>query len=179
MDKKISIVDDGITPSLFCTRPFDNEGSPSRRINVIDKGILKNFLYDNYYSKLARRESTGNAYRSVVTLPKISPNNILIKPGKFRDIISEADKAIYVRGMLGLHTMNESTGDFSLGVIEGHYVENGQIMYPVKDAMIAGNFFDMMNDISAIGKDVRHSLEVSGGCYLPEMMFDRIRVIGK
>ncbi|MFH0798291.1 MAG: TldD/PmbA family protein [Candidatus Woesearchaeota archaeon] len=179
MDGKISIVDDAITPGLFCTRPFDSEGSPSRNIKVIDKGVLKNFLYDSYYSKLAERESTGNAYRNAVTLPKISPNNIIIEPGKVKDIISEADKALYVRGMLGLHTMNEATGDFSLGVIEGHYVENGQIRYPVKDVMIAGNFFELMNGISAIGKEVKHSLEVSGGCYLPEMMFDRIKVIGK
>lgn len=179
MDRKITIIDDAITPELFCTRPFDSEGSPSRSVKVIGKGVLKGFLYDDYYAKLAKKESTGNAYRNAVTLPKISPNNIIIEPGKVKDVISEADKAIYVRSMLGLHTMNESTGDFSLGVVEGHYVEKGQIKYPVKDAMIAGNFFELMNGVSAIGKDVKHSLEVSGGCYLPEIMFNRIKVIGK
>lgn len=176
-DEKLTITDDAVTPNLFCTRPFDNEGTPSQSLKVIEKGVLKNVLYDNYYAKLANKESTGNAYRKVASTPRIAPNNILIEKGN-NDVIKEADKAIYVRTMLGTHTMNDATGDFSLGVMEGHYIEKGEIKHPVKDSMIAGNFFEVMNSVQAIGKEIEHSLSVSGGCYLPEILFKKIKVIG-
>jgi PmbA protein len=177
-DDKITITDDALTKGLFCTRPFDKEGTKSQKFNVIENGVFKNALYDNYYGKLVGKKSTGNAQRSVVSLPSILPNNIVIKAGNVKDVLNDVDKAIYVRGMLGVHTMNEATGDFSVGVMEGHYVEKGKLKYAVKDTMIAGNFFDLMNNVVSVGKKIEHSLDVSGGCYMPEILFKNVKVIG-
>ncbi|MEA3378136.1 MAG: TldD/PmbA family protein [Nanoarchaeota archaeon] len=177
-DKNLTIIDDGISENLLCSRSFDDEGTPSQKFKVIENGILKNILYDNQHAQKDNTKSTSNAQRDVQSLPSILPNNIIIKSGASKDIINEIDKGIYIRNLLGVHTMNEATGDFSLGITEGFYIENGEIKHPIKGTMIAGNFFKIMNNVEALTKEKKHSLSVSGGCYFPEILFKKIKIIG-
>jgi PmbA protein len=106
------------------------------------------------------------------------PNNVVVAKGK-GDVLHSVKKGLYVRSLLGVHTMNEATGDFSLGIVEGFYVEDGEVKHAVKDAMVAGNFFDMMNNVQELGAKLEHSLDISGGCYMPEMLFEKLKVVGK
>lgn len=177
-DEKITIVDDATNPKLFASRPFDSEGTKSRKFKVVDKGVFVQPLYNEYYARINNTTSTGNAYRTPTTSPTIMPNNIIIKKGK-SDVLKETKKAIFVRSVLGTHTMNEVTGDFSLGVMEGYMVENGEVKHALSDIMIAGNFFDMMKDVGEVDKKLEHSLNVSGGCYFPRILFNKIKVVGK
>jgi len=178
-DEKVSIVDDAITPELFCTQSFDDEGTPSQRNNIIKKGVLKGFLYDSYTALKEGRKSTGNAARGIATVPYIVPNNVLMKPGKKESLIEEINKGVYVKSLLGCHTVNSTTGNFSLGILEGFYIENGEVKYPLKNAMISGNFFELMKGIVEIGKKVEHAFVGVGGYYLPSVLFEKVKVIGK
>ncbi len=176
-DKKFNIIDDGMTRGLFCTRSFDCEGIPSKKTLIVKNGVLKNFIYNTYTANKEGKESTSNAYRTVETLPIIDCNNFIIKPGKKR-LLDEIDKGLYVRGLIGTHTINTATGDFSLGVLEGYYVEKGEIKFPVKNVMIVGNFFDMIKDVE-LGKSIEHCFCGTGGFYVPELFVPKIKVVGK
>jgi|SRR3989344_626990 len=174
-DKKLTIVDDGTTKGLLNTTPYDDEGKVTKNNIIVKKGILKNFLYDSYNGYLVGKKSTGNCSRSFNSMPNISPNNIIMEKGKSKDILSEVKEGLYVRSLIGTHTMDTTTGDFSLGVMEGHYIKNGEIKNAVIDCMIAGNFFKLMKDIKAMNNKLEHS----SGYYVPKILFNKIKVIGK
>ena len=174
-DKKINIIDDGITTGLINTTPYDNEGKVTKKNVLVKNGILKSFLYDSYNAYYIKKKSTGNCSRGFSTTPSIAPNNIVINKGSSKDIIKEVKEGIYVRSLIGTHTMDSTTGDFSLGVMEGHYIKKGEIKNAVKDCMIAGNFFKLMKDIKAMENKIEHS----EGYYMPKILFNKIKVIGK
>lgn len=175
-DKNVNICDDGIKKGLINSRSFDDEGVPSKKTDIIKDGVLKGFLYDVYTANKENRKSTGNAVRGLNFIPKIKTNNLVFGKGNKtkEQLIDSIDKGLYIISTMGGHTMNESTGDFSLVVSEGHYIENGKIKYPVKDVMISGNFYDMLNKIECIGKEIKH---YDDGYYLPLILFSEVNVI--
>lgn len=174
-DKKVSIVDDGTIKNYLNTAPYDSEGKVTTKNVIIKDGILKGFLYDSYNAYYANRKSTGNCSRGYSTSPGIGVNNFTMKPGNSKDMINQAKEAVYVRCLIGTHTMDTTTGNFSLGIGEGYYIKDGEIKSAIKDAMIAGNFFKIMNEIIGIGKKI----ENANGFYLPELMFKEVKVVGK
>lgn len=173
--EELTLIDDGITKGLVATNSFDCEGTPSQKTTVIDRGVLKTALHNNYTARKEGRKSTSNAARTPYTIPSVGANNMVILPGKDRDLLN-IKKGVYVREVLGTHTMNHLTGDFSLGLLEGFYIENGKIRYPIKNAMIAGNFYKMLNQITGIGNEIVHA---SGAAYFPEIRFAEIKLVGK
>lgn len=180
-NQKITIVDTANAKNLYCTRNFDDEGTPAKETVIVKDGILKNFIYDLYTATKENKESTGNAHRSAFTLPSIEENNFIVKPlgGKQKSLLGEIDKGIFVRDVMGTHTINRQTGDFSLGVVEGFYVENGEIKFPLRDTMMAGNFYRLMNNITSIGNKIQHAVAGNGGFYVPEVLFRDVYVIGE
>lgn len=174
MDKKLSLVDNATRPMLVNTREADDEGVASRKTVIVKDGVLKNFLYNTYYANMAKKESTGNGFRSVASPPSISPTNLIFDGKGKQDLIKEMDKGIVINKLLGIHTMNHATGDFSLSIDEGHYVEKGEIKHAVKDTMIAGNFFELIKEVSMIGNDIYW---LASGTYIPSMMFPKVKVI--
>lgn len=178
MNKKITILDDAKKKDFFATRSFDAEGTPSQTNTIINRGILKTFVYDVYTANREGRKSTGNAYRTSYTLPVISTNNLIMNPGRTKDVLKEVDNGLYVTSLLGVHTMGIATGEFSLGVLEGHKVEKGTIKYPVKNAMIAGNIFQLLQEVECLSKKCEE-IFCGGSCYLPKTFYPKIRVIGQ
>ena len=176
-DKRISIRDNGLQKGLINSRSFDDEGIPSRKTDIIKNGVLKGFIYDIYSANKEGKKSTGNAIRATNFIPKISTTNLIFNKGNKtkEQLIRSIDKGLYINSLLGGHTMNEATGDFSFVVSEGQYIEKGEIKYPVKDVMIAGNFYKMLNNIDSIGKGVKH---YGSGYYLPLILFSKVNIIG-
>lgn len=175
----LSIYDDASKNDFMFSRSFDDEGSPSKRVDLIKSGNAKDLLYDNYTARKIGKLSTGNASRSASSRPEISTTNLFVEKGTEKDPVGQIKDGLYVKGLIGVHTMNLETGDFSLGVSEGHYVKDGELMFPVKDTMISGNLLNLLNNISAIGKEVEHSAAAAGGVYAPIMLFDKVQVIGQ
>jgi len=152
----LNLIDDGtlIEPG---GAPFDAAGTPQVRTTVIEKGRLKNFLYDTAQAKKGKRESTGNARRdSFKDIPGIGPSCLFIDNGGIkngRDIVKEVKKGIYIFETLGLHTVDTVSGDFSIGAA-GMIVENGAFTRPVKGITMAGNLLDFLSSIEMIGNDL-------------------------
>lgn len=153
----INIYDDGVLPGGTGSRPFDDEGIPSRRTPLIVGGRLMGFLHNTYTARRYGAETTGNAVRGGFrSHPGVGGTNLYLEKGtaSFDELVSGIPSGLIVREVLGMHTANPISGDFSVGV-SGHWVEGGKIAYPVKEAAISGNILAMFRDVEALGNDLR------------------------
>src|SRR5205823_14931884 len=114
--EKVTVVDDGTIPGLFGTSPFDDEGVPSRRTIVIEKGVLKSYLLNCYAARKLGMKTTGNASRGLAGNAGIGNGNFYLEPGKRspQQIIGDVKDGFYVTEFLGFG-VNLVTGDFSRG----------------------------------------------------------------
>jgi len=154
--ESLEIIDDGTIPGGLGTRTFDAEGYVSQRTPIIESGVLKNLLHNSYTANKDGVENTGNAARpSYSGLPRISTSNFILSPGKgtLDDFISEMKKGIVCRNTGDRPNM--TTGDLSAMVMEGYYIENGEIQYPLKNTLIGINMKDLLTGISQVGSDSR------------------------
>ncbi|MBO8159230.1 MAG: TldD/PmbA family protein [Thermosyntropha sp.] len=152
-----TLIDDGLCEKGVGAFPFDGEGTASSRKVLIENGVLKGFLYDNYTASKEGKKSTGNGQRrSFRTLPGVGTTNFMVKPGEKTpdELISDIKRGFYITEVIGMHTANPITGEFSVGAA-GIMIENGRLTYPVKGAAIAGNLADFLKDIEGIGNDLR------------------------
>lgn len=149
----LTIIDDGLLEGGLGTAKSDDEGVPSRCVTVVDGGVLKTFLYDTYTAGKENRESTGNAVRgSYSSLPQVGPRNIRFEYPR-SDVVKETDRGIYVNSIIGAHTANPISGDFSVECRNAFVVENGAMTQPIKSMMISGNIFDLLKKVDAMGRD--------------------------
>jgi PmbA protein len=189
-NEKITIYDDSLDDRYPLARAFDDEGVPCKPLTIIENGILKSFYYDlNYATKLNAR-STGHGYKVLrwggeqITLKPIPAlTHMTIKPGKksFSELVKSIDKGIIIESALGAHSGNIPNGDYSVGVNPGLYVENGEIIGRVKDAMIAGNIYETLKYVIDIG-DTLHPSFIGLGDYnawVPAILFSDISVATK
>ncbi len=151
----VTLVDDGIRPKGPGSAPFDGEGVPTGRHVIVEKGVLKAFMYNTAVAKRAGARSTGNASRGGFTsLPGIGPHNFYMAAGATppADILKATKIGLWVKGVTG-YGINPVNGNFSGGA-EGLWIENGQVAFPVKGLTIAGTAADMLNGIDFVGTEV-------------------------
>jgi len=177
--ENINIVDDGITRGGWRTKPFDDEGHQTQRTPVIEKGILKNYLYDTYTALKDNVESTGNAQRPYYWInPQPSPNNLILKPEEAspEEIIRGTKRGIYIEQTIGEWLSNAVSGNLNATVTHGYLVENGEITEPIKGVVISGNFYELLkNGIEVIGNDPRNSMQN----YSPTVKLTQLTIAGK
>ena len=154
----MNLVDDGRFSGAPGAAPWDGEGVPTRRTEVISDGILTSFLYDTVSARREGRATTANAARSgFKTPPGPSPSNMAFDPtGESRDeVLKSAGRALLVQDFHGVHSgANPISGDFSVGVT-GALLENGAIGKPVKEVTIAAPMLDILANITAVADDRR------------------------
>src|SRR6185437_16067887 len=114
---QVTLVDDGLLSGGYGTSPFDGEGVPSRKTVLVDGGFMRGVLYDGYYARKNKTASTGNAQRGIKAPPSIGYNNLFLEPGKtgVTGLLDGISKGDLITNLMGLHTANPVTGDFSLG----------------------------------------------------------------
>ncbi|MEN2983787.1 MAG: metallopeptidase TldD-related protein [Dictyoglomaceae bacterium] len=160
-DSSITIYDDPLNDNFPDARSFDDEGVPCKYFPLVENGVLKNFYYDLYYAGKMNVNSTGHGYKTwerdiVRATPSPSLEHLFVKPGdkSLEDLIKLMDRGIIVADVLGAHSGNIPNGDFSVGLSPGLYVENGEIIGHVKDAMVAGNIYEVMKNVIGIENQV-------------------------
>ncbi len=170
----VTLVDDGLREKGLGTSPFDGEGVPTRRTPIVEKGVLKAFLYDAYTARKAGAKTTGNAQRGYSGLPSIGTNNLYMEAGTKtpETLIKEVKDGFYVTSMLG-HGANVVTGDYSRGA-NGIWIENGELASPVQEVTVAGNILQMLKDIDGVGSD----LTFRGSTGAPTIRFRELTVSG-
>lgn len=155
----ITITDDPFSEDNTVQLAFDGEGVPTRCKNVVEGGVLKTLLYNLMTAKKDGVESTGNAARGSASIGT-RVYTFYINKGEMtrEELLKKADNGIYVTAMKGFHSgANAVTGDFSIES-EGFLLENGKIGAPVKSFTVAGNFFELLKQIS----DVDNELDFGG-----------------
>ncbi len=153
-DDRLMIVDDGLLSGGMDSSAFDGEGVPSQRTVLIEGGILKGYLYDSYTAGKEGVRSTGNAVRSGYSdVPCVGCRNLIVSSTEPQDLLAET-KGILVGGLIGAHTANPISGDFSVEAKNAFLIGHGEVARPIRSLMLAGNFFELLKDIE-IGRDVR------------------------
>jgi PmbA protein len=173
--ENVTVIDDGTLPGLFGTSPFDDEGVPSRRTPVIEKGILKSYLLNAYAARKLGMKTTGNASRGLTGNPGIGHGNFFLEKGVKtpEEIISEIPNGFYVTELMGFG-VNSVTGDYSRGAA-GLWIRGGELAFPVSEVTIAGNLKEMLLGISEVGSD----LEFRGSVAAPTMKIGEMTVGGR
>ncbi len=172
--EELSIIDDGTLHGGLGTSSCDDEGTPSMRNEIVKNGVLSSFLYDCYTAGMEKKESTGNAIRaSFTSTPSIGIRNFIIKyPSS--DVIAETNEGVIVNTLIGAHTANPISGDFSVEARNSFLIKNGEIASPIKSVMISGNIFELLKNIDGIGKDVRKV----GNVITPTVRVSKMKVVG-
>ncbi|WP_353683387.1 TldD/PmbA family protein [Thermodesulfovibrio sp. 3907-1M] len=154
INEKLNIIDNGLLPERFGSTPFDGEGSPTTEKFLVKNGVLVSLLHNTYTAQRAGTTSTGNAVRTERGV-SVGPTNLYIETAGTRveNLIKQVDRGIYIVEVMGMHTANPVSGDFSVG-ISGIYVENGELKHPVKEAVYSGNVQELFKNIKAAGDDL-------------------------
>jgi PmbA protein len=175
----LTIVDDNtmLLPTgvgAFGTSPFDDEGLPSRRTMVVEKGVLRNYLLNTYTARKLGMRSTHNAARGLAGAPGVGCGNLYLQPGNVtkEQILGEVTAGLYVTSLMGFGT-NMVTGDYSRGAT-GLWIENGQLTHAVEEVTIAGNLAEMLRNVTAIGND----LVFRGSVASPTLRIDGMTIAG-
>ncbi|MDH7498910.1 MAG: TldD/PmbA family protein [candidate division NC10 bacterium] len=153
----LCLVDDGLLAHGSHTFPFDDEGTPSQRTSLLEKGILKGFLYDSYSAAKEGKSSTGNAGRSSFhSTPHLMATNLYPIPGKrpLEAMVQDLERGVMILSLMGMHTANPISGDFSVGA-EGLWIEGGRAQHPFRGVLIAGNLRDWLHSLEEVGSDLR------------------------
>ena len=156
-DDKLWLWDDPTVSYRPGSRPCDDEGVPSQRSLLVEKGTVTGFLYDLQTAALASTQSTGNGSRSRGGLPTPTPSAFTIAPGAttFDEMVRDIKEGLVIEQLMGAEQGNILGGDFSGNVLLGYKVENGKIVGRVKDTMVSGNVYQVLKNITAIGSEAR------------------------
>ena len=177
-DKKLTLWDDPTVAYRPASRPCDDEGVPSQRTPLVEKGTVAGFLYDLQTAAMIGKRSTGNGSRGRGGLPSPAPSAFVMAPGDttFETMIGDMKEGLVIEQLMGADQGNILGGDFSGNVLLGYKVENGKIVGRVKDTMVSGNVYQVLKDIAAIGKEARW---VGGFLQTPPLYIPKLSVTSK
>ncbi len=175
----ITLLDDPHLEGGLSTTSFDSEGVPTRLNTIIENGVLKMFLHNLKSAAAAGEEPTGNGFKqSFKGTVGISATNLYIKNGteSFDGLCKTMQNGLVITELSGLHAgANSISGDFSL-LASGFGVQNGEIGSPVEQITVAGNFYDLLNMVKAVGNDLKFN---SSGVGSPSILFNEVSIAGK
>ena len=163
-NEKITAIDDGTIPGAWGSVNIDDEGHPTQRNILIEKGVLKNYMIDRLGSRRMGMPSTGNGRRqNYLFEPTSRMTNTFIDngPDKNEDIIKSIEYGLYAKKMGG-GSVNPLTNDFNFAVSEGYIVRNGEICEPVRGASLIGNGAEILNLIDMVGQNLERGQGVCG-----------------
>ena len=171
----LSITDNPLLEKGMYTSKCDGEGSVSQKTDLIKDGILNSFIYDIYTANKAGTKTTSNGLRGTyITTPAISPTNLEFKFDEMKDL-SEIKEGVLTTSVLGAHTANPISGDFSVEASNAFKIENGEVAYPIKKAMISGNIFEIMKSVEGLKSEIKQY----GSFIIPKLLVHSLRVVGQ
>ncbi|MFN8009841.1 MAG: dephospho-CoA kinase [Holophagaceae bacterium] len=154
----VTIIDDGTLPHKRGSQAMDDEGNPTKRVVLIENGILVGYLQSRKTARQMGVEPTGNGRReSYRHLPIPRMRNTFLAPGPEAPeaILRDLDRGLLVKHMGG-GQVDTVTGNFVFEVKEGYWVEGGTPKYPVKNATLVGCGPDVLKSLARIASDLEH-----------------------
>ena len=177
----VTIVDDPHRPHSAASQPFDGEGVPTRKKNVVEKGVLQTLLHNLTTAAKQGVATTGNAARGYASAVGVAPSNFYIAPSQesVEAMLARMGEGFLITEVSGLHAgANQISGDFSL-LAKGFAVRGGQKAEPVEQITVAGNFFAVLKDIVAVADDLAFGLPGGSLVGSPTIWVKALSVAGK
>jgi PmbA protein len=170
----ISVVDDPLRLRGLRSRPFDAEGVATKRLAVVEDGVLKSWFLDSATARELGLGTTGHAQRGVSSTPSPGASNLHLSAGKDTPeaLLADIAEGFYITDLIGMG-VNQVTGDYSRGA-SGFWIENGKRGYPVSEVTIAGNLIDMFRELSPA-----NDLEFRFGTNAPTVRVEGLTVAGR
>ncbi len=177
-DDKITIVDDATLNGRYNSASHDDEGVAHRRNALVERGVLRGFMYDLKTAAQSGVESTGNGSRDLFSPPSPSPTNLIFQAGEtpLAEMIAGMEEGLLVENVLGLGQGNIISGAFSNSVALAFKVEKGEIVGRVKDVSIAGNVYELLPAVAAVSRETEW---VYGFVSLPYILLPDMNVVAK
>ena len=178
LDARFSVWDDPTVPYAPGSRMCDDEGLPSRKVPLVDRGVISSFLYDLQTAAQAGAESTASAHRGLNTLPSPGTSVIMVGEGdaSYEDMLGDIKDGLVVEHLLGAGQSNILGGDFNANVLLGYRVQDGSVVGRVKNTVISGNVYKALENVRAIE---RESHWVGGSLKTPALCLDKVSVAAK
>lgn len=154
--------------------PFDDEGLPTQVLTLINQGEIQSFYHDLTTAKDLGQAPTGNGFRGGLgQYPAPGLANLLVAPGaeSFERLVASMERGLIVDQLLGGGA--DLSGDFSVNVDLGFFVEGGEIRGRVKDVMIAGNVYELLNQDLTLTQERRWQ----GSCLTPALLIDKVSAV--
>jgi PmbA protein len=187
-DARLSIIDDPVAPNGPASRPLDDECVPSAKAALVERGIVRGFVYDLETAARAKTRSTGHGRRGIFGKPQIRYTNLIVgdgprptpdAPGRGSwdvglggGLIADVQDGLIVDDLIGVGQGNVIGGGFSHPVGLAYRVQGGEITGRVKDAAVAGNVYDLLKNIAGFGTDGRWL----GSRWSPSLRLDGVSV---
>jgi PmbA protein len=172
-----TLVDDGRLITGPAASPFDDEGVPTGRTELITRGVLGGFLHNTYTARRGGTVSTGNASRAGYrSTPGVGTTNFYVEPGTqpLEELLRAADGGVLIQDVSGVHSgANPISGEFSVGAT-GLRVSGGALGEPVREMTIASTVPEMLRAIAAVGSDLRFFSSVG----TPSILIGEMTVAG-
>jgi len=138
----LTVSEDPHIPGALGSQLYDDDGMPCKKRTIIDKGVLKEFLINWYYSRKLGVEPTGGDLTNVV---------FNLGERSCDEMVKGLERGVFITGFIGGNS-NPTTGDFSFG-ITGHLVEGGQLVKPINEMNISGNILEFWKHLVELGND--------------------------
>jgi PmbA protein len=170
----IQVLDDPLRRRGLRSRPFDAEGVATRRLAVVEDGVLASWILDSATARELGFASTGHAQRGVSSTPAPGPSNLHLAAGSDppEALMADIAEGFYVTDLIGVG-VNQVTGDYSRGA-SGFWIENGKRSYPVSEVTIAGNLIEMFQTLLPA-----NDLEFRFGTNAPSVRVEGLTVAGR
>ncbi|MHB8605949.1 MAG: TldD/PmbA family protein, partial [Thermoplasmatota archaeon] len=153
----LSIVDDGAVGGGFGSNPFDDEGTPASRKELVTGGVLTGYIHSlETAGKLGMRPNGGARAESGSSRPIVRMSNTLIEPGEwsFEEMVKGVKLGVLANGTRG-GQVDVAKGSFQFGAQEAWLIERGEVTKPLRDAALQGTILETLKKIDAIGRDAR------------------------
>lgn len=172
---KLTVTDNALLEKGMYTSKCDGEGSVSQKTDLIKEGNLNSFIYDIYTANKAGVKTTSNGLRGAYySTPMINPTNLEFKFSEMKDL-EEIKEGVLTTSVLGAHTANPISGDFSVEASNAFKIENGELTDPINKAMISGNIFEIMKTVEGLNSEVKQY----GSFIIPKLLVHDLRVVGQ
>ncbi len=162
--EKVTAIDDGTIANSWGSLNTDDEGTPTTKNILIEKGILKNYMCDRFYGGKLGLPSTGACRRQsykYAPVPRMTNTYIAGGTDSRGDIISSVDYGLYCKNMGG-GSVNTATAEFNFAVSEAYIIRNGKIAEPVRGATLIGRGDEIIKDIEMVSPDMRLACGMCG-----------------
>ena len=155
VDASFSLWDDPTFPYAPGSRMCDDEAVPTRKLPLVDKGVITNYFYDLETAAQAGTQSTASAHRGVSSPPSPGTSVIIVGGGaaSYQEMIRDINEGLVVERLLGAGQSNILGGDFNANVLLGYRIEGGCVIGRVKNTVISGNVYTSLKNIHAVERD--------------------------